>query len=281
VAKLQYDPVRRDLTVLRQAVFARLRRGWSEVENVDYDGERLRRGFDEVMEFTPSTNLNWQSRFVRDIHGILWQLVIEGIIHPGNPSLGFPYFTLTEYGRHVIENEAAHPHDMARFLDQIRTAQAIDPTVEAYLVESLHSFRQNRLVAAAILLGVAAERAFLMIAEALLEAIKDSTEKAELGNVLDRMPIKPKLDKIHTKLLNLDNRKKQLPDSSDFPEGAPIMVTAIYDLIRQQRNDLGHPRDTPPALDRQDLETHLNLFASFYRNVEKLRSYLNSHKASI
>jgi hypothetical protein len=60
----------------------------------------------------------------------------------------------------------------------MRSGQPIDPTVEAYLVESLHSFRQNRLVASAVLLGVAAERTFLVIAKALLEALKDPNEQA-------------------------------------------------------------------------------------------------------
>ena len=115
------------------------------------------------------------------VHSLLWQLVVEGVIHP---ALNLPFFTLTEYGRRAVADENAHPHDIERFLDQTRSGHQIDLTVEAYLIESLHSFRQSQLVASAILLGVAAERAFLMIADALLEALKDPSEQAMFKKLL-------------------------------------------------------------------------------------------------
>jgi hypothetical protein len=266
--------------VLRQAVFARLRRGWSLVESSDYDGRKVREGFDEVVDFLePSPPIpHWERGLMDAVYSLLWQLVGEGVIHPGNRSLSFPSFTLTEYGRRVIADENAHPHDVARFLDQMRNGQQIDSTVEAYLVESLHSFRQNRLVASTILLGVAAERVFLMVAEALLEALKDRSEQVTLRRLLDRQPMKPKLDRVHAKLVELDGQKQRW---SDFPESTPLMITGIYDLIRQQRNDLGHPRDVPPKVEREQLEGSLLLFSKFYRGAEQLRVYLRAHKASL
>ena len=59
------------------------------------------------------------------------------------------------------------------------------------------------------------------------------------------------------------------------------MVTGIYDLIRQQRNDLGHPRDVPPKMERGQLEASLFLFSQYYRNAEQLNSYLTLHKVSL
>jgi hypothetical protein len=97
------------------------------------------------------------------------------------------------------------------------------------LVESLHSFRQDRFVASAVLLGVAAERTFLVIAKSLLEALKDAIEQAKFKELLDRQPMKPKQDWVHAKLLELDENRRKLPD--DFQETTPLMVTGIYDLI--------------------------------------------------
>jgi hypothetical protein len=91
--------------------------------------------------------------------------------------------------------------------------------------------------------------------------------------------MKPKQDWVHAKLLELDENKKKLPD--DFPESTPLMVTGIYDLIRQQRNDLGHPRDVPPKIERGQLEANLFLFSQYYRSAEQLHSYLASHKNSL
>jgi hypothetical protein len=281
MTKLQYDPRNPSPTVLRQAVFARLRIGWPQVERADYNGRMLREAFEGVIDFlVPSPpGPPWESDFLEAVYSLLWQLVTEGVIRPGSSSLDFPFITVTEYGKRVINNEDAHPHDVERFLNQIRSGQQIDPTVEAYLVESLHSFRQNRLVASAVLLGVAAERTFLVIAKALLEALKDANEQAKFRKLLDRQPMKPKQDWVHAKLLELDENKKKLPD--DFPESTPLMVTGIYDLIRQQRNDLGHPRDVPPKIERGQLEANLFLFSQYYRSAEQLHSYLASHKNSL
>jgi hypothetical protein len=281
MAKLQYDPRNPSPTVLRQAVFARLRNGWAQAERADFNGRMLREAFEGVVDFVEPgpPGPAWESDFVQAVYSLLWQLVIEGVIRPGSSSLDFPFITVTEYGKRVINNENAHPHDVERFLNQIRNGQLIDPTVEAYLVESLHSFRQNQLVASAVLLGVAAERTFLVIAKALLEALKNANEQAKFKKLLDRQPMKPKQDWVHAKLLELDENRRKLPD--DFPESTPLMVTGIYDLIRQQRNDLGHPRDVPPKMERGQLEANLFLFSQYYRSAEQLHSYLTSHKTSL
>jgi hypothetical protein len=48
--------------------------------------------------------------------------------------------------------------------------------------------------------------------------------------------MRPKLEFVH--------RKPQSVKAPNlFPENANIMVTAIYDFVRSQRNDLGHPRE--------------------------------------
>jgi hypothetical protein len=279
MAKLQYDPRNPSPTVLRQAVFARLRSGLPQVERADYNGRTLREAFEGVIDFVvPSLpGPAWESDFLDAVYDLLWQLVAEGVIRPGSMSLTFP--DMTEYGKRVINNENAHPHDVERFLNQMKNGQQIDPTVEAYLVESLHSFRQTRLVASAVLLGVAAERTFLIIAKSLLEALKDANEQAKFKKLLDRQPMKPKQDWVHAKLLELDGNRRTLPD--DFPESTPLMVTGIYDLIRQQRNDLGHPRDVPPKIEWGQLEANLFLFSQYYRSAEQLNSYLTSHKTSL
>ncbi len=283
MAKLQYDPLNPSATVLREAVFARIRAGWSQVERADYNGRTLRERFDGVLDFQlpPTPVPNWESKFLESIYSLMWELVSEGIIRPGGAcaSLEFPDFALTEYGKRMIVNQSAHPHDIDRFLEQMRCGQPIDQTIEAYLIESLHSFRQNRLVASAILMGVAAERMFLLITDSLLTALKDPNEQAKLKKLLDRQPMKPKQDWVHAKLLKLDQDRRIIP--SGFPESTPLMFTGIYDLIRQQRNDLGHPRSVPPNMDRGQIEANLLLFSKYYRTATQLLSYLLSNKASL
>ena len=65
MAKLQYDPRNPSPTVLRQAVFARLRNGWPQVERADYNGGMLREAFEGVIDFMvpPSPGPPWKAIF--------------------------------------------------------------------------------------------------------------------------------------------------------------------------------------------------------------------------
>lgn len=81
--------------------------------------------------------------------------------------------------------------------------------------------------------------------------------------------MKPKLDWVHKKLLAV---QKSAP--SGFPDNAIIATTAIYDLLRCQRNDLGHPQPKPPALLPEQVLDYLLVFPGFYATVESVRSVL-------
>jgi hypothetical protein len=56
------------------------------------------------------------------------------------------------------------------------------------------------------------------------------------------------------------------------------MVTAMYDMIRSQRNDLGHPRAEPPSVDRQEAHARLQVFGAYYETAERVRTFLSSNK---
>lgn len=280
MAKIRYDPNNPDKTLLKQAVFARLKQGWHQVESADFGGESLCKGFEHAIEFTVEPG-PWRHRFLSDVYSMLWELVGEGIIRPGQEghSLNFPFLAITEYGRRVIENQNAHPYEIERFLEQTGNGKPIDGSVETYLAEALRSFRSGLFVASAICLGIAAERVFILIAEAMVDALSSTVDKTELRKRLDQNAMKPKQDWVHDKLKELDKNKRKL--AIDLPESAPLLVTGIYDLIRQQRNDLGHPSDDPPEINRDQAEASLLLFARFYGNAERLRTFLLAHQNSL
>lgn len=55
------------------------------------------------------------------------------------------------------------------------------------------------------------------------------------------------------------------------------MVTAIYDFMRCQRNDLGHPRATPPNVSREDAFVNLQIFPRYYQTAEEVRRFLSEN----
>jgi hypothetical protein len=181
-----------------------------------------------------------------------------------------PWFHVTEYGRKVLAAEAGHPHDEAAYLSRVRArVPEPDGTVLAYLAEAVSTFRRGTPVASTVMLGIAAERVFLMVCDSLLTALKDPGEQVALGNLRQRFPIKPKLDWVQAKIATLQSRRMQ-----GLPDNASLMVTAVYDFLRTQRNDLGHPRDLPPTIDREDAFVNLQMFPRYYQVAEELRHFL-------
>jgi hypothetical protein len=66
--------------------------------------------------------------------------------------------------------------------------------------------------------------------------------------------------------------------SIGFPDNATIMLVAIFDLMRCQRNELGHPRETPPNIHRQDAFVNLQIFPRYYEIAEEVRRFLASNQ---
>jgi hypothetical protein len=207
---------------------------------------------------------------------VFWELVVEGIVAPGMDAwnLDLPWYHLTPYGRQVLNGEPASPHDEAAYLQRVRDLVAApDDTAMAYLAESVRAFRRGTPVASVVMLGIAAERVFLLLCDALLAALRDPNERSAFQAIMDRFVMKPKLDWVHGKVQDLQNRR--VPG---LPDSATLAVTAIYDLLRSQRNDLGHPRERPPVVDRAGAFANLQLFPHFYQTAEALRAFLRTQQ---
>ena len=201
-----------------------------------------------------------------------WQLAIEGIVSPGlnatNPN--FPFFSITEYGEQVLAVDSPNPHDPTGYLGRLSERIANpDATVLAYLAESLAGLRRGIYISSTVMLGVAAERVFLLLCDSLADALAEENERDEFKRILDRYAMKPKLDWVHAKLARVQAQRP-----AGFPDNTSLMVNAIYDLIRNQRNELGHPRELPPSLDREDVFVNLQIFPRYYETAETVRAFL-------
>lgn len=266
--KIPFDPNTADLETARQIVFARLRadREWHQTD-------RTGDGFSPLVEYPAERNGRW--RLVGLANEVFWLLVGEGILSPGmdyhNPDL--PWFHITDYGRMVLASEEPQPYNPTGYLAGLRARiAAADPTVMAYVAESLETFRKGNLVSSAVMLGIAAERVFLLLCASLEASLANPAEKARFTKLLDRFSMKPKLDWVHEKIQQI---QKQSPGG--FPENSTIMIVAIYDLMRGQRNELGHPRELPPRVRREDAFVNLQIFPRYYEIAEETREFLASN----
>ena len=267
MSKIPYNAANPDMRFLRLAVFERLRQdsNWKHLPGDASD-------FEPYIEFQ-QRDLPMLLFHLREV---MWQLFCEGVLAPGTNSsnLELPWFHLTDLGRSVVNSQGPNPFDPEGYVDFVkRRVSNPDSTVIAYLLESLNTQRHGNLAASAVMLGIAAERVFLLVCQSLLAAITDTKDKTKFEKILARFPMKPKVEWVRTKMDTLQNT---LP--TGFPDNSSLMVVGMYDLIRNQRNDLGHPREQPPNLERDDVLGNLQVFIRYYETAENLRGFLASNQ---
>lgn len=268
--KVPFDPNSSNLETVRQIVFARLRAEpeWRQLGSVH--------DFDRFIEYVASPSwVDGRARFAILFQESFWQLVCEGILSPGDGTNDrLPFFHITDYGRDVLRSTSPQPYDPSGYLSHLKQKIATpDPTVMSYLAESLETFRKGNLVASTVMLGIAAERVFLLLCEALEPALADPKERTEFGKVRKAFAMKPKLDWVHEKVQNIQKLRR-----AGFPDNATIMTVAIYDLLRCQRNELGHPREVPPKVTRADAFVSLQVFPRYFQLAEEVRNFLAVHQ---
>jgi hypothetical protein len=248
----------------RAIMLERLRRdsSWSQLNSYDP-------GFDPYVEYVG----NSRTKLLVLLQDVFWEFIIQGIIAPGsnlsNPNL--PWFHITEYGRKVLESGELLPHDPTSYMQRFRTdVGAPDPTVEAYLSESLNCFTRGTYIASVVMLGVASERAFLLLCSALHNALSDPNEKRTFASILQSIAIKPKEDWVLNKIQAIQRiRPRPLPDNVN------IMLTVMFDFIRCQRNSLGHPQDNPPKTTREEAFVNLRMFPGYYKMLNQVTEFLS------
>lgn len=253
------------LETVRQVVLAKLRwdAGWNQFP-VDASV------FDPFVECLGPYD---QSRMLTLASEVFWELIIAGVIAPGHRGdLNLPWFHLTDYGRDVVEAERFLPHDPTGYLSDLSAdIPTIDPTVLSYLTEGLQCFLRGTPIAATVMLGIAAERVFLLVCDALRAALADDGERRKFVKLMEQNAIKPKLDWVLRKTEQIGSQHSGLPDTLH------ITFVTVFDFIRQQRNELGHPRSTPPSVTREEAFVNLRVFPTYYKTAETYRAFLMNH----
>ncbi len=184
-----------------------------------------------------------------------------------------PWFHRTQYGATVIAAGGYSPHDPIGYLSRLESrVSQVDPTVRIYLSESLGTFLHGNLTASMVMLGVAAERVFDLICDALAPALLDPVEKSTFHKLLTQLSVRRRLDWVHGKMRRLEDGRPP----AGYPDRATVMTIAIYELMRAQRNDLGHPREEPPRPSRDDAFAHLQIYPTYHTTAESLRSFLGT-----
>lgn len=266
--KIRFDDAEfNNLELVRQLVMRRLR-GDSSWSQMDYIGQ----GYDPYVTFPEYRH---RQRFIVLANEVMWKFIIQGVITPGinasNPNL--PFFRITDYGQQVLEADRFVPHDPAGYISEVRTAarSCVGAVAFAYLEEALHCFTRGCHIASVLLLGVAAEAALLDLCKVIRKSLRDPSSQQEFDSLPDL--IKTKHRWIVSKYHGLPSkvRREQLPDSLDMTLGS------LYDLIRRQRNELGHPQESPPKLGRDQAFVAFRLFPTYVSDLEAFADFCRAN----
>ena len=123
----------------------------------------------------------------------------------GDPYTGsHPWFTITSYGKKVLESGEISPHDPHDYLARLKkVVPDVDNIVMMYVEESIQCFIHENLMAASVMLGVASEAAFYRLLESFKKSIQINQTVAEKAGKLDnRMNIADKFKVVYDEIQN-------------------------------------------------------------------------------
>jgi hypothetical protein len=191
------------------------------------------------------------------IHEVVWTFIIQGILVPGvnDSNQGWPFLRLTDYGRRCIEKETVLPHDPdGYFSDFHASVPNVDHVVVEYLTEALQCFLRDLQRASAVMLGAASEKAVLVLIESYANAISDKARKTQVENQLAKATsIFRKFDVFERGFIGVKtNLPKHLSENTDS------LLRGVFDLIRNSRNEAGHPA-SGVVISRDTNYSHLRL----------------------
>ncbi len=204
---------------------------------------------------------------------VISELIIEHVIGWGlnyNNAMP-PYMHVTEYGRNVIADTTIQPYDPDGYLANLKTeVPNIDDIIIVYITEALQTLRRNNILSAAVMTGVASERALDLLLDAVIKAITGPGQQEKYEDLRETTRTKEKFDEVKKAIMRIPTTERQKID-----ENLESDLDGIFNLIRITRNDAGHPTGKIPR--RDTVFVNLRLFVPYCKCVYGLIDYLKSN----
>ena len=209
------------------------------------------------------------------VQNILWDLIIEGIIRPGlndGTNNDLPFFHVTEKGDEVLRNGTATPYDPDEYMKRLcNSISNIDNVIITYLNECLSTFRIGSMLSSTITLGVASEKAFLLLIDACANAISDPNRKAKFIKDTQGKMIKRQ----HDEFMKIYQGRLRGLFPGDINDDFDTTVNGIFTMIRNYRNDAGHP--TGRIVSREVVYANIQVFPTYLKKVYSAIEWLSNN----
>jgi hypothetical protein len=212
-------------------------------------------------------------------------LIQNGFVLPGAPSnmaanSGFTplgRFSMTARGVEWAAGTEPLPEDLRGYMNLVRNlVPNVDPVIAEYVSQGLDAFGRGALFAAAVMIGAAAEKAVYLLAESMVDALKEPTRQARLQKLLAERKLMS-LFRFVEHTIDDASTRKTIPYS--VTEGSSPHLMSLIEAIRVQRNDAVHPMvaQVSPVSVRHSF----NAFPHAFEKLEALRAWLRANPQSI
>lgn len=213
----------------------------------------------------------------KDLHlflDVVWDLCLQGVLRPGCDTYsqaGFPWVTITEYGAAYVRDGQRVPiHNVDAYLTRLRQeVPAADEVIMDYVKEALASFHARSYKAAAVMLGCASEQALLLLMDAYANALQNTSQKTNAEKMLRERNLKTKMDAFRQRVESLGSR---VP--GDVREDLDIWLSSFSNLMRQYRNDSGHPKKF--SISAEVVDANLRCFVPYCKKLYELKAFFDS-----
>jgi hypothetical protein len=206
----------------------------------------------------------------------IWQMIGDGLLYIDfeQPAAENWKLELSEKGQHIVESgDDFSPYDPDGYLVRLRKRiPLLDETVVIYAAESLRSFNADCYLSTLVMLGVASEKAFLLLAEAFANWLPDRQSEKFLSIIQDqKQNVIAKFTEFRKRI---EPCKPKLP--SDFADNMALTLDSVFDLIRINRNESGHPTGKRP--DKGDAFITLQMFLTYLQKMFGLMTFFKTTK---
>jgi hypothetical protein len=210
-----------------------------------------------------------------DVFEAAWSLLSRGLVFidpNGQTSWHNWNWAVTARGASVVEDEVEYqPEDPERYLSAIKsTVQDLDELVESYLQEALVAYEGRAFLASSVMLGVASERMFDLLATDFVGWLSGEEASAAAKAISDEK--KNYVTRFREFRKRVEPKKPMLPN--ELSSNMTLNLDAVADLLRVNRNDAGHP--TGRQISRDDAYVNLQVAARYVATIDRLRQFFRA-----
>lgn len=182
------------------------------------------------------------------------------------------FFHVTDKGNEILSNGILTPYDPDGYIKRLKSnISNLDKVILTYMNECLSTFRVGSLLSSTITLGVASEKAFLLLIDSCAKAMIDPTKQSRFIKDTQGKMIKRQYDEFiklyQGKLIGL------------FPgyinEDFETTASGIFTMIRNYRNDARHPTGRIPS--RDIVYANIQVFPIYLNKVYSAIQWLNNN----